>query len=98
MNLKARLERLELARSRAVCDFTIVRRIIPGGEAFVTEIRGGRIVRLREAMPYDEAAKLAREQSRSSAVTAVTTPPRSDDLPPPHARGNTKGNTEQACA
>jgi hypothetical protein len=59
MNLKARLKRLEAARSRAACNYTIVRRIIPDGLAIVTEIRDGRVVS-RWEVTAEEAARLAK--------------------------------------
>jgi hypothetical protein len=58
MNLRARIERLEAARSRITYNYTIIRRIIPDGLAIVTEIRDGRIVSRRE-MPAGEAARLS---------------------------------------
>jgi len=57
MNLKKRLERLETARGKGAPEFTIIRRIIPGGELLKTEIKDGRIVR-RELTP-EEAARLS---------------------------------------
>jgi hypothetical protein len=58
MNLKARLKRLEAARSRVTYNYTIIRRIIPDGWAIVTEIRDGRVVSRRE-VTAEEAARLS---------------------------------------
>jgi hypothetical protein len=54
MNLKARIERLEAARSRGVIEIV---RLHPGG-ASLTEIRGGRVTRRLEVTP-NEADRLA---------------------------------------
>lgn len=58
MNLKARIERLEAARSVPRNDYTIIRRFVPDGGGIVTEIRDGRVTR-RELTP-EEAARLER--------------------------------------
>jgi hypothetical protein len=55
MNLKARIERLETARSRGVIEIV---RMHPDGGAVVTEIRNGRVTRRRE-VTAEEAARLA---------------------------------------
>ena len=55
MNLKARIERLETARSMGAVEIV---RMHPDGGADVTEIRGGRTVSRRE-VTAEEAARLA---------------------------------------
>jgi hypothetical protein len=54
VSLKARIERLESARSRGAVE---IRRVHPDGGAVVTEIRNGRIVSRRELTP-ERAARL----------------------------------------
>jgi hypothetical protein len=56
MSLKARIARLEVARSRGVIE---IARLRPEGGASLTEIRDGRILRRRELGPED-VARLAR--------------------------------------
>jgi len=56
MNLKARIERLETARSIGVSE---ILRLHPDGGVVMTEIRNGRIVSRRDATP-EEAARLVR--------------------------------------
>jgi len=55
MNLKARVERLEAARTRGVIEIV---REHPDGGAAVTVVRDGRIASRRELTP-EEAARLA---------------------------------------
>jgi hypothetical protein len=56
MNLKARIERLEAARSRGVIEIV---RVHPDGGVVATEIRNGRIASRRELTP-ERAARLER--------------------------------------
>jgi len=80
--LRSRLERLEkAARNRGTAEFTIIRRIVPGNEVFVTEIRNGRVTRRRELTP-EEAARLAREAITIERTYGTPTSEARDDLPP----------------
>jgi hypothetical protein len=56
VSLKARIERLESARSIGAVE---ILRVHPDGGAVVTEIRSGRIVSRRDATP-ERAARLVR--------------------------------------
>jgi hypothetical protein len=98
MNLKTRVERLERNRNRGTAEFVILRPLVPGeGESFLTVIKDGRTVRHGLVGP-EEVTRLAKGESRSGAVTACRRAKRWLICPLPHARGNTKGNTEQTCA
>jgi hypothetical protein len=79
MNLKTRIERLE-SRNRGTAEFTIIRRIVPGGEAFVTVIKDG-IVR-RWEVTAEEADRLSEGAITIERSYCPPTSEARDDLPP----------------
>jgi DNA repair photolyase len=63
-SLRLRLERLEAARGKGARNYIIIRPLVPGeGEAFVTEIKDGRVLRHGLVGP-EEVARL-----REGAIT-----------------------------